>query len=194
MISSSFIVPSLQQHGLRKRSRGLPLLGHHKNLWCHGDGAWGWLIHQVRMGEEPGFVEETCSSCSDKWRIIRFVTNSNKDDAEKDRRLRDWLLSSLSEGMRSLMTGKELAWEVWSGMLKNYREELLIKIRTFSSAAEDNQSESLPSSLSVTTDSTVLKTFTSLVELGETLPRKEHLELLQTPDMTALRAFHDVHM
>ena len=103
-------------------------------------------------------------------------------------------MSSLSEGMRSLMTGKELTWEVWSKVLKNYREELLIKIRTFPSAAEDNQSESLPSSLSVTTDSTVLKTFTSLVELGETLSREEHLELLQTPDMIALRAFHDVHM
>ncbi|QCE13662.1 hypothetical protein DEO72_LG11g658 [Vigna unguiculata] len=124
--------------------------------------------------------------------LLGFVTNPNQDDPEKDRRLQAWLLSSLSEDLRSLMMGKEHAWEVWSGVLKYCREELMMKIRTFLSAAQDIPSESLPSPLPVaSTNPALLRTFNSLIELGETLPKEQHLKLLQTPDITALRALYD---
>ncbi|QCE14870.1 hypothetical protein DEO72_LG11g1876 [Vigna unguiculata] len=46
---------------------------------------------------------------------------------DKDRTVRMWLLSTLSEFMCSFVTGWEHAWEVWSGVHEICRSELVEK-------------------------------------------------------------------
>jgi len=113
---------------------------------------------------------------SEVARSVDFVTREYWLWADKDRTIRMWLLSSLSEFMRSFVTGWEHAWEVWSGVHEICRSELVEKIKI---ALRKEMKNTKKGDLNVRDYICRIGYYIdTLVELGDDVPEREQIDAI----------------
>jgi len=113
---------------------------------------------------------------SDVARAVDFTTMEYRRWVDKDRTVRMWLLSSLSEFMCSFATGWEHAWEVWSGVHEICRSELVEKIKI---SLRKEMKNTKKGDLNVKDYICKIGYFIDkLVELGDDVPEREQIDAI----------------